>query len=97
MSHISVVVVRLGDINGPRGGPDKQCGLVVQLVGGQTVVVSETDTCAYSAVDLATTRMKRLVNDRLREGRDRRRGRQTIRGRRPDIGDGEAGAAVLAA
>ena len=93
---IAVVEVRLGDINGPRGGPDKRCGLVVRLTDGQAVIVREIDTCAYGVVDRATTRAKRLVKDRLRKRvQRRRRGRNTLRIRQD--GDGEAGAAMLVA
>jgi ribosome-associated translation inhibitor RaiA len=85
MARIAAVEVRLSDINGPRGGVDKQCGLLVRLADGRTVVVRERDTCVYRVVDRATTRVKRLVSEQLKRrrgrGRGRARDRETIRDR----------------
>ena len=40
--RVSSVVVRLGDENGPRGGPDKFCRLQVNLVDAPSVVIRDT-------------------------------------------------------
>ncbi len=96
LPRVSVVSVRLADVNGPRGGSDKHCGVTVRLADGQTVVIRELDACAYRVVDRAVTRMKRQVKERLKAQRQRRRGRLTIR--RPDRepGDDDADAAAVA-
>jgi ribosome-associated translation inhibitor RaiA len=65
--------VRFADVNGPRGGPDKRCDVQVQLVGGHTVRVRETDRCLYRAVDRAARQARRVVKDRLRRQRAKRR------------------------
>jgi hypothetical protein len=66
--------VRFADVNGPRGGPDKRCDVQVQLVGGQTVRIRETDSCPYRAADRAARRAGRVARDRLRRLRTKRRG-----------------------
>ncbi len=73
LQRIRLVVVRFADLNGPRGGPDKRCDVQVQLVGGQTVRIRETDRCLYRAVDRAARRARRVVKDRLRRQRTTKR------------------------
>lgn len=65
--------VRLGDVNGPRGGADKRCRVRVCLVGQPEVVVEDTQVDLYAAVDRALGRAARAVSRRL--GRIRRQER----------------------
>ncbi len=55
------VAVRLADVNGPRGGADKRCRIMVTLGRGGPVVVEEQDADLYAAVDAATGRAGRAV------------------------------------
>jgi len=55
-SHVHRVVMRLSDINGPRGGADKRCHLQVVLTGLPDVVVEDTEANLYVAIDRATDR-----------------------------------------
>jgi len=59
--RIRRVVMRLSDINGPRGGVDKRCHLQVVLVGLPDVVVEDVEVDLYVAIDRATDRAGRSV------------------------------------
>ena len=59
--YIRRVVIRLSDINGPRGGTDKHCLLQVMLNGLPDVVIEDTETDLYLAIDRATSRAGRTV------------------------------------
>ena len=60
-NHIRRVVMRLSDINGPRGGADKRCHLQVVLAGLPDVVIEDTEADLYIAIDRATDRAGRTV------------------------------------
>ena len=68
--HIQRVVMRLSDINGPRGGSDKRCHLQVVLAGLPDVVIEDTEDNLYVAIDRATDRAGRTVRRRLERQRD---------------------------
>ena len=68
--HIKQVVMRLSDINGPRGGADKRCRLQVVLTGLPDVVVEDTEADLYVAINRATDRARRTVERRLARQRD---------------------------
>jgi ribosome-associated translation inhibitor RaiA len=59
--HVKRVVVRLSDINGPRGGTDKCCHIQVALAGIPDVVIVDTEANMYAAIDRACNRAKRTV------------------------------------
>ena len=67
--QIKCVVVRLSDTNGPRGGNDKCCRIQVVVPGHSDVLVEDTESDLYTAIDRATDRVSRTVARRL----DRRR------------------------
>jgi ribosomal subunit interface protein len=71
--HVRRVVVRLSDTNGPRGGVDKRCRLQLLLLGLPDVVIEDTETDLYLAIDRAADRAGRTLNRRLDRQRDRRR------------------------
>ncbi|MFK5986021.1 MAG: HPF/RaiA family ribosome-associated protein [Pseudomonadota bacterium] len=60
-NHIQRVVMRLSDINGPRGGKDKCCRLQIVLDGLPDVVVEDIEMDLYTAIDRATDRAGRTV------------------------------------
>ncbi|MEW8691405.1 MAG: HPF/RaiA family ribosome-associated protein [Candidatus Thiodiazotropha endolucinida] len=64
--YIQRVVVRLSDINGPRGGADKRCHIQVVLSGLPDVVVEDIEADLYVAIDQATDRTGRTVIRRIR-------------------------------
>jgi ribosomal subunit interface protein len=59
--HVDDVQVRLSDVNGPRGGVDKRCRLVLSVARGGVVVAEGRATNFYQAVDLAANRAARSV------------------------------------
>ncbi len=63
--HIQRVIMRLSDINGPRGGEDKCCHLQVVLAGLPDVVVEDIEADMYVAIDRATDRAGRTVVRKL--------------------------------
>ena len=71
--HIQRVLVRLSDINGPRGGDDKHCHIQVKLSHLPDVVIEDTEADLYDAIDRAAERAGRTVGRRLTRQRDKRR------------------------
>ena len=60
-ARILHVTVRLEDVNGPLGGIDKQCRMVVALSGAGHVQAEVLDSECVSAVDRAADRIQRVV------------------------------------
>jgi len=67
--HVTRILVRLSDTNGPRGGNDKRCHLEVTLPSGAVVVV-HTAADFYVAISRAASRAGRAVMRRLGRRRD---------------------------
>lgn len=59
--RIGRVTVRVADINGPRGGVDKQCRIVVKLRPGGEVVIEDTASDLETAIDRGADRVQRAV------------------------------------
>lgn len=69
---VAAVVVRVSDENGPKGGVDKRCHVVVRgpAIGSVSLAVEPED--AYAAVDAACLKVAKIVGRelaRLSEGR----------------------------
>ncbi|WP_305075322.1 HPF/RaiA family ribosome-associated protein [Propionivibrio sp.] len=62
---ISRVVVRLADVNGPRGGVDKCCGIEVRLKGASPIAIDDTQADLYVAIDRAAERTGRTLDRRI--------------------------------
>ena len=62
--HVSRIVVRLSDINGPRGGADKRCAIEVRLHGARVIALCELDADLYRAIDHAVERARRIFSRR---------------------------------
>ena len=59
------MIVRLSDINGPRGGEDKCCHIQVALAHLPDVVIEDTEADLYAAIDRAADRAAHTVGRRL--------------------------------
>ena len=59
--RVGLVAVTLADVNGPRGGIDQQCDVVVSLHGGRTLRHSRTGEDLYANVSLVADKVKRRV------------------------------------
>ncbi len=55
------VDVRLTDLNGPKGGIDKQCSIVVTPPGLATLRVEEQAADYYAAIDAAAATLKKAL------------------------------------
>ncbi len=55
------IEVRLTDLNGPRGGVDKQCSIVLSRPGEETLRVEEQADEYYAAIDAAASTLKRQL------------------------------------
>jgi hypothetical protein len=67
-SHIRRVVVRIQDINGPRGGIDKDVSIRLDLRGGGTKHLRQRDTSYEAAIVKGLRRAKRLLQRSQRVG-----------------------------
>lgn len=60
--RVRSLTVRLTDLNGPRGGPDKKCLISVRLTSPRRVIVVEdVDPDAAVAISRAAERVSRAV------------------------------------
>lgn len=73
--EVSAVVVRIGDVNGPKGGVDKRCHVAVRGPAFAPVTIEDLGSDAYSTVDLAVGRAARAVRRRIARARAARRDR----------------------
>jgi putative sigma-54 modulation protein len=55
-NNILLVVVRLRDLNGPRGGSDMMCQIHVTIPGCPQIVIKEVQEDMYGAIDLTVRR-----------------------------------------
>jgi hypothetical protein len=79
--HIDLVRAYLRDVNGPRGGPDKKCRLVVELPPRGRVVVTGTDADLRAAITGTASRAGLAVKRHVKRRRARRRTpRRRVRG-----------------
>ena len=73
VNHLDGIEVRLGDINGPRGGIDKTCAIKVILRRSGVVFARAAGDDVYSTVDDAATRIRSAVSRTLSRSRPRHR------------------------
>jgi putative sigma-54 modulation protein len=69
---ITHVAVHLEDINGPRRGVDKHCRVLVNLKGGKTIKVEDTDTDMISAISRSADRLGQAVSREVDRRRERK-------------------------
>ncbi|HEB56347.1 MAG TPA: HPF/RaiA family ribosome-associated protein [Gammaproteobacteria bacterium] len=81
--HIQRIIMRLSDINGPRGGADKRCHLQLILIGLPDVVIEDIEADLYVAIDRATDRAGRTLLRKI----DRQK--SLLRQGRPPIADAQ--------
>lgn len=71
--QIQRVIVRLSDINGPRGGRDQHCHIQVVLPHLTDVIIEDTEEDMYQAIVRAFDRAGCAVGRRLARQRDNSR------------------------
>jgi len=79
--RIGRATVHLADVNGPRGGEDKRCWVVVDILGRGRVVVEDTDCDVQVAIDRMADRVGQAVRRKLDRART---GRQSYRSEIPE-------------
>ena len=77
---IRQVTIRLSDVNGPRGGCDKTCHVEIRLTSGDSsIIVRETQSDVYAAINGAMERAGRAVDRQLLWEREVRASRSAQR------------------
>ena len=64
-TKIISINVSLFDVNGPKGGEDKCCKIIVKVNGKSSIVVQETAEDLYDAINTSTRRVRRAVKRQL--------------------------------
>jgi putative sigma-54 modulation protein len=59
--HISKIHINLSDINGPKGGRDKQCTVQVHFAKMNEIVIKDTQASLSLAIDRTLQRAARSV------------------------------------
>lgn len=72
-STIARVQVQLSDVNGPRGGTDKHCRLIVQTTAAGPIIASAAAPTRMAALNLALARALRTSLRTCARTRDRER------------------------
>lgn len=70
---LSAVVVRLSDVNGPKGGVDKRCQVSAGGPQVGSLIVEELQGELKAAIDLTMERLARALGQRLERLREARR------------------------
>ena len=78
-SEVTSVLVRIGDVNGPKGGVDKRCQVTVRGPRLGSATLDDLSGDAYAAVDGAVERIGRAVGRELERVRSDRRGGPSLR------------------
>lgn len=65
-NHIESAAITVADINGPKGGVDKQCKLSIKPVGLNPIVVTEKRDNVRQAVDRCFARASQAINRKLK-------------------------------
>lgn len=73
--HVQGARVSLRDVNGPRGGTDKHCTVLLRVKGGSDIILREREASALGAFDRAAGRVVVALVRRLER---RRRGRGAV-------------------
>lgn len=55
---IQIMKITLNDINGPKGGKDKHCRIVIHTKGMPDIVITDNQTSVMSAVNAALARAR---------------------------------------
>jgi putative sigma-54 modulation protein len=64
--QIKGVLVRVGELNGPRGDIDKGCRVALKLAPSTTVVMEDRDPNVYVAIDRVADKAGRYIGRRLK-------------------------------
>lgn len=85
-SGIARIEMTLKDINGPRGGKDKECVVRAELVDGRYIVVIDRNVSMRRSIGNALRRAKLIIANEMRRRKDRVRSRLRRHNDAPDDG-----------
>jgi ribosome-associated translation inhibitor RaiA len=64
--HIQKINLTINDINGPKGGKDKRCRIVIHTKGIPDIVITDSQKSIGSAVNIALTRARVTLLKKLK-------------------------------
>lgn len=62
--------ITITDINGPKGGIDKQCKVIIKPRGMKSIVIAEKRASVRNAIDRCLARASQSVNRKLKRRRE---------------------------
>jgi|SaaInlStandDraft_4_1057021.scaffolds.fasta_scaffold37076_1 putative sigma-54 modulation protein len=88
-AYVRRVIVRLSDVNGPKGGVDKRCQIQIILDGLAGVVIEDTKVDLYAAINGASERAGQALLRKIERQKTikRQRHQQVLLKEDPLIGD----------
>jgi len=78
-NQIKSIAIHITDLNGPKGGIDKRCVVIIEGDGLEKIVVTSEAGQSISALDSAAVRAKSALQQALRKRRRQMRGKESIR------------------
>lgn len=69
--RVEKIIVRLKDLNGPKGGTDKECSVELRLRKRAPVIVSKRSSNTYKSIHRALERAARTARRKIVKRRDR--------------------------
>lgn len=70
---VRAVIVRIADVNGPKGGADKRCQVTLRGSRLRPLTIEDLSTDVYSALDTALERAARAAGREIERARSARR------------------------
>jgi len=71
VDRISKIQMTLSDVNGPKGGVDKRCLIVLKLKGQADIIVEALHEQVHGAIDNAVNRVQTALHRRVNRGKDK--------------------------
>ncbi len=91
-SYIRCVTVTFTDVNGPRGGVDKQCRCVLQLKRMAPIVIEDRDGSLVNLVSRVANRASQTLSQRVDRKQTSYRSRKRVQSQDTTITDDQHGA-----
>lgn len=70
--YVQIVRVHVEDINGPKGGVDKQCRLILQLRNIPEIVIQDRDSSLCTLLDRVTDRATHSLSRKVERLRSKK-------------------------
>ncbi|MEH6628462.1 MAG: HPF/RaiA family ribosome-associated protein [Motiliproteus sp.] len=77
-NDVDRIIVRLSDINGPRGGNDKRCAIQIPIPRMQDVIIEDTRADLYVAINRAVDRAEHTIARKLERRHEHRHQRMVV-------------------